>query len=99
MMFHSTPFLWLVAVTYAAFWMLHRYKWPRLTVLLVSSLVFYGAWNPIPLLVFVVYCAANHVAGRALERIRGKRPGDQRRRKLIMGVTVAFHLTGLILYK
>ena len=41
--FDRLRFLALLAATYAVYWLVAEYKWPRLLVLLTSSLVFYAA--------------------------------------------------------
>jgi D-alanyl-lipoteichoic acid acyltransferase DltB (MBOAT superfamily) len=94
MMFHSTPFLGLLAATYALYWLAAPYKWPRLVVLLVGSVVFYAAWNPAPLLIFAASCIVNFGCGHLLERT-----DDKRQRKAILIGAICFHLGGLIIYK
>jgi alginate O-acetyltransferase complex protein AlgI len=92
--FHSTPFLALLALSYAAFWLVAPLRWPRLAVLLLSSLVFYAAWNPAPLVVFGVIAVANGVGGHLLERWK-----DVRARRAVLAITVSVHLGLLVLYK
>ena len=94
MMFHSTPFFALLLVAYAAFWLLAPYRWPRLLVLLLSSLVFYAAWNPAPLLVFAGIALLNVVSGHLLERWK-----NVALRKAALAFTVTAHLGVLVLYK
>lgn len=94
MMFHSTPFLALLAATYAVYWLVAEHKWPRLLVLLASSLGFYAAWNPAPLAIFGTICLVNYVCGQLLERT-----DDPRQRKVLLIGAVCFHLGGLIIYK
>lgn len=94
MIFHSTPFFALLAVSYAAFWLVAPKRWPRLVVLLISSLVFYAAWNPAPLLVFAAIGAVNYVGGHLLER--WKLPGA---RKTVVTFVICAHLGTLVLYK
>ena len=94
MIFHSTPFFFLLAVAYAAFWLLAPQRWPRLLVLLISSLVFYAAWNPAPLIVFAGIALVNFIAGHLLER--WKAPNT---RRMVAGLAVGVHLGILVLYK
>ena len=94
MMFHSTQFLVLVGVTFAAFWALANHRWPRLMVLFAASLVFYAAWNPAPLVIFASYCLVNYLCGHLLERVE-----DGPARKGILVAALCFHLGILILYK
>ncbi len=94
MIFHSFPFFALLAVTYAAFWLVAPSRWPRLLVMLLSSLVFYAAWNPAPLLVFAGIAAVNWLGGQLLER--WKNPGV---RKAVVVSAITLHLGTLVLYK
>ena len=94
MMFHSVQFLALVAVAFAAFWLVANHRWPRLIVLFLSSLVFYAAWNPAPLVIFAAYCVVNWLCGHLLERVE-----DGPARKAILVAALCFHLGILIVYK
>jgi alginate O-acetyltransferase complex protein AlgI len=94
MIFHSTPFFALLAVSYALFWLAAPARWPRLLVLLLSSVVFYAAWNPAPLLVFAAIGAVNFLGGHLLERFKGVAV-----RKAITAFVVTTHLGTLVLYK
>jgi alginate O-acetyltransferase complex protein AlgI len=94
MMFHSVQFLALVALTFTAFWAVSNNRWARLTVLFVASLVFYAAWNPAPLVIFVGYCLVNWLCGHLLERME-----NGPARKAILVSALCFHLGILIVYK
>lgn len=94
MIFHSTPFFFLLVASYAAFWLVAPHRWPRLLVLLVSSLVFYAAWNLAPLIVFGAIALLNFLGGHALERT--KQPHT---RKAVVSLVVLLHLSVLVLYK
>ncbi|MBS1151229.1 MAG: poly(beta-D-mannuronate) O-acetylase [Myxococcaceae bacterium] len=94
MMFHSAQFLALVGVAFAAFWAVSNNRWPRLMVLFVASLVFYGAWNPAPLVIFAAYCLVNWGGGHLLERVQ-----ERGVRKAILVAALCFHLGILIIYK
>lgn len=94
MIFHSTPFFALLVVTYAAFWLVAPARWPRLLVLLLSSLIFYAAWKPAPLLVFAGIGFVNWVGGHWIERTKWWAT-----RRLIAGAVVALHLGTLVAYK
>lgn len=60
-------------------------------VLVGSSLVFYGAWKPVYLLLFAASIAANYGLGRLME--------DPRRRQFIGSVGVALNLAALGYFK
>jgi D-alanyl-lipoteichoic acid acyltransferase DltB (MBOAT superfamily) len=94
MMFHSVQFLLLVAITFGAYWLVHRQKWLRMGVLLLASLAFYAAWKPAPLLLFIGYAIVNFVAGQTLERV--ERPWA---RKLVLCLALAWHFGGLFIFK
>ena len=94
MMFHSIQFLLLVAITFAVYWLVHRQKWLRMGVLLFSSLAFYAAWKPAPLLLFIGYAIVNFVAGQMLERV--ERPWV---RKFVLCLALTWHLGGLFIFK
>ncbi len=94
MMFHSVQFLALVAVTFTAFWAVSNYRWPRLIVLFIASIVFYAAWNPAPLVIFAGYCVVNYFCGHLLERME-----DGPARKAVLITALCFHLGILIIYK
>jgi alginate O-acetyltransferase complex protein AlgI len=94
MLFHSVQFLAMLSVTFALYWAVRLYKWPRLIVLMVASLVFYVAWNPLPLLIFAFYGAVNVVCGRVMRHINEKGP-----RTLVMAAAVTLHLGTLCVFK
>ncbi len=94
MIFHSFPFLALLACAYALFWLLAPHRWPRLAVLLGASLVFYAAWNPAPLVVFALIGLVNFGGGQLLERSR-----HPLARKAVLVLVVTVHLSVLVLYK
>ena len=61
MLFHSLPFLAFLGLAFAAYWAVAKWKWPRLTILMVASLAFYAAWTPLPLLVFFWIALVDHL--------------------------------------
>lgn len=94
MLFHSLQFLVFFAVAFAAYWAVHRHRGLRVTVLLVSSVGFYAAWTPEPLLLFCGYAVVNVIAARALDATA--RPWL---RKSILTLAVGLELGGLALFK
>ncbi len=94
MMFHSVQFLLLVGVTFGAYWAVAEKKWLRMGVLLIASLLFYAAWKPAPLLLFMGYATVNFLAGQGLART--ERPWL---RKLILLLALTWHLGGLFVFK
>jgi alginate O-acetyltransferase complex protein AlgI len=94
MYFHSLQFLAFLAIVFTLFWAVYRSKAARLSVLLVSSLTFYAAWSPFPLLIFFWCAAVDHVVIHALRR--ASRP---RVRKALLAVSVVSNLSILSLFK
>jgi alginate O-acetyltransferase complex protein AlgI len=69
----------------------------RLIILILASLVFYAAWN-VPLISLIIFSAIiDYTAGRLLGREHPDPERDKRRRKLILGVSLAVNL-GLLGY-
>src|SRR5262245_39225484 len=93
-MFHSIQFMMLVGLPFAAYWAVHTRKWLRMSVLLIASLLFYAAWKPAPLVLFMGYALVNFLAGQALERLR--RPLA---RKAVLVAALTWHLGGLFVFK
>lgn len=94
MNFSSVPYLVLLSVTLALFWLVAPRRWPRLGILFASSIVFYSAWKPGPLIVFFALGMVNFIAGQVMERLT-----DPRHRKWLMIATVSVHLGTLIVFK
>jgi len=94
MLFNTALFLWF----FAAFFVLYSFvvlrHTPRLYLILVASLVFYAGWNYrfIPLLVFSG--VVDYAVGIGLANSR-----DERRRRALLGVSVATNLGILATFK
>lgn len=95
MSFHTTSFLVLLCALFAIYWLIARWRLPRLWLLLLASLGFYAVWNPLPLLLYLLAAIVNGVAGRLMERA-GK---DQAVRKTVMVSAVLIHVAVLVTYK
>ncbi|MEZ6065205.1 MAG: MBOAT family O-acyltransferase [Planctomycetaceae bacterium] len=79
MLFHSDQFLFVfLPIVFAAWWMLQRIGAGRLAQawLLLTSLVFYGWWEPRLLPLLLTSIAGNYLVGRYLARTTavGRRP-------------------------
>ncbi|MDQ3264516.1 MAG: MBOAT family protein [Myxococcota bacterium] len=94
MLFHSLQFLAFFAVVFFGYWLVARWRVPRLLVLLGASVAFYAAWNPWPLLLFAAYAVINLVTSRTLERVT--RPAA---RKAVLATAVTLQLGCLCLFK
>jgi alginate O-acetyltransferase complex protein AlgI len=93
MLFSSFTFVFqFLPATILAFAAARRHS-PRagILVLVAASLVFYGAWRPIYLLLFAASVAVNFVLGLAME--------DPRRRRMIGALGVALNLAVLGFFK
>ncbi len=95
MFFHSLQFLAFLVVTFAVYWAVAKSKTARLGVLLVASLLFYAAWSPFPLLVFLWCAVVDRLTTRGMARW-DERPGV---RKLLMIVSVVSNLGVLCTFK
>jgi alginate O-acetyltransferase complex protein AlgI len=91
MEFNSLEYVLLLVVTSLLFFGA-GYR-ARLIVLILASLVFYAAWS-VPLVSLIVLSAfVDYAAGRALARYEG----EQRRRKLVLAMSMTVNL-GLLAY-
>ncbi|HVE84420.1 MAG TPA: MBOAT family O-acyltransferase [Myxococcales bacterium] len=99
MLFHSVQFLALFGITFAVYWQVVKWKWPRLLVLFVASFLFYAAWSPLPVLLFCWYALVNWIAAGLI--VRFGEPGRERprARKWVLGLAVVSHLSVLATFK
>ncbi|MFZ5469852.1 MAG: MBOAT family O-acyltransferase [Myxococcota bacterium] len=94
MLFHSVQFLGFFAASFALYWAVHRHRWARMLVLLLTSLLFYAAWDPMPLVIFFWYAVVNWAGARLLERVEGRTE-----RSAILVVVITNHLMVLFTFK
>lgn len=94
MPFHSLPFLAFLAVTFGVYWMVARYRWPRLVVLLLASLVFYAVLTPFPLIIFLVGVTVDHLLVKGMART-----DNPRVRHGLVTLSVVFNLGLLATFK
>jgi D-alanyl-lipoteichoic acid acyltransferase DltB (MBOAT superfamily) len=105
MSFHQLNFLVLFGGVLIIYWSVARWRLPRLWVLLLASLGFYAAWNPVPLLLYLFSAAVNAIAGPMMERpvnrsaSRAMREKYDRQRKNVMVVAVCIHVGVLVTSK
>src|SRR5258706_16354707 len=100
MVFNSLHFAWFFLVVYAAYRMLpalvsvdkaHRgQNW----LLLLASYYFYAAWD----YRFVALLAASTLVDYSCGLLLGRLP-DQRRRRLVLGLSIGFNLSMLGFFK
>lgn len=92
MLFNSMKFAVFLPIVFAVYWALpHKWRW---ALLLVSSYYFYMSWNPKYVLLILLTTIVSYMAGRALERWRGKTA-----RVLILAGTSILCLGTLFLFK
>ncbi len=93
MLFSTFPFLCFFVVAFSVYWALPRHRW-RLLWLFLASCFFYMSWNP--WLIGLVFTSASidYLVALALERASGPR-----RRRLLVGLSVAANLTFLGYFK
>ncbi len=94
MLFDTTLFVWFFLLVFAGFWMLVRFPIARVLWLLVASYAFYAAWNPWLLSLILFSTVLDFSVGRAMGR-----SGDQRRRTVLLVVSLVGNLGLLALFK
>ena len=90
MIFNSVTFLLFLVVTVALYWVLPRRV--RLWMLFLSSLMFYGFWRVEFVPVMLASAVTDYLVSLAIAR-----SDDARRRKTLLGVSLAVNL-GLLFY-
>jgi len=93
-LFNSFDFVVFLALTYAAYRLLHRWRWPRLLWLLLISLFFYGCWKPWYLVLIALSAFNSYFFGMGIWRART--PGL---RKALLAGTVLLDLSLLGVFK
>ena len=94
MLFHSLQFLLFLPVALAVYWAAAARPLLRKTLLLVSSLIFYMAWNPLPVVLLLGLTTIDYGVGRALMRVRGAGA-----RKAVLLVSIVSNVGSLALFK
>lgn len=93
MLFNSLTFVVFYLTVFAAYWLL-RARAPQNVLLLAASWVFYGAWSWKFLLLLLGSSVLDYVCGLLIERAT-----TQRRRRLVLTVSVAGNLLFLATFK
>lgn len=93
MLFNSPLFVVFFGCVFCLYWWLRR-RQPQNTLLLLASYVFYGTWSLKFLALLWLSTAVDYTCGRLLGAT-----GDQRRRRLIVALSVAVNLTFLGTFK
>lgn len=95
MFFHSVQFLAFLVVSFALYWAVARSRAARMGVLLTSSLLFYAAWSPFPLVIFIWCALVDFLTTRGMARWGH----DKGIRKALMIVSVVSNLGVLSTFK
>jgi alginate O-acetyltransferase complex protein AlgI len=93
MLFVEPRFFVFFAIVFTVYWSLRRNR-DRKIVLLIASYIFYGAWDPRFTLLLAFSTVFDYGAGLAMEAT-----ADERRRKLIICVSLAVNLALLFTFK
>lgn len=97
MTFNSLQYLGFLALVVALHWALPRRA--RVPLLVVTSYVFYAAWDVRFLALIVGVSAVDWAVGRALERVDDGRPGVDRLRRRLLLVSIVVDLGVLAVFK
>ncbi len=94
MLFNSLDFITFFVVVFTLYWATIRLTGVASSVLLVASLIFYGSWHPLYLLLMVGACAVDFVTGGLMHTVK-----TQRGRKALLLVSLVSNLGILAVYK
>jgi len=89
MTFDSLTFVVFLALAFVCYWSIRSWR-ARKVLLLVSSYVFYAAWNPFFVLLLMATTGFDWFATRWMDRI-----DIPSRRKLILAASIAINLLAL----
>jgi len=94
MLFNSISYLVFFAIVLAVYWSMPGHRM-RQWWLLMMSWLFYAAWSPEYLILFMIMTAINWSAGILVDRYRQ----DHRRAKRILAASIVLNLCNLALFK
>jgi alginate O-acetyltransferase complex protein AlgI len=94
MLFHSLQFLLFLPFTFLLYWFVFIEETPKKVVLVVASLIFYMAWNPLPVLFLLHLVIVSWIVGRLL--VRTHHAGL---RKLWLAISIINHVGMLGTFK
>jgi D-alanyl-lipoteichoic acid acyltransferase DltB (MBOAT superfamily) len=73
MHFHSLDYLVFLALVLSGYWLLARHGQLRLSLVVLSSCVFYMAWQPAYIVLLLTSCVLDYSVGLGMARANGKR--------------------------
>jgi alginate O-acetyltransferase complex protein AlgI len=94
MLFHSLQFLLFLPIVMLLYWSLAQRATVRKTLLVVASLIFYMAWNPMPVVLLLYLTVVDWAVGRGLAAARSAAV-----RKWILAASVVNNIGMLGLFK
>jgi D-alanyl-lipoteichoic acid acyltransferase DltB (MBOAT superfamily) len=94
MLFNSSIFFAFYAAFFPLYWLVHRNRRLRTSLVLVASYVFYGAWDWRFLSLIVASTVVDFYCGRAIAA-----SSDQKRRKRLLFVSLGVNLGALGFFK
>lgn len=94
MLFHSLQFLLFLPIAMFLYWSLAQHSTARKAILIVSSLIFYMAWNPAPVVLLLYLTLVDWAVGLGLSKARGAVA-----RKAILALSIVNNLFLLGLFK
>lgn len=95
MLFHSFQYMLFLPVVFGLYWAVAGSPTARKLLLLVASALFYMAWSPAPFLLVVYLATVDYFLARAMARFAGQ----QKRRKLLVAISVINNLAILGFFK
>jgi D-alanyl-lipoteichoic acid acyltransferase DltB (MBOAT superfamily) len=94
MLFHSAQFGVFFITVFCLFWLLHRWRVPRMVFLLAASCAFYMSWNPYFILLILFSASVDYVVALQLEHVT-----TLWKRRLMLALSISINLSLLFFFK
>ena len=94
MLFTNGNYFIFLAAVFFAYWLLARWRVPRVCFLLAASYYFYALWNPRFLALLFLLSTVDFLNALGINKARG-----HALRKVLVGLSVAMNVATLILFK
>ena len=94
MLFNSVEFIIFLVIVFTVTWLLARWRLLQTLFLLAASYFFYAQWNPWYLFLIVFTSSVDYLVGGTIYRL-----SDQRRRKLLLLLSLGTDLGVLAVFK
>ena len=99
MSFNSSPYAWFLLLVFGMFWLLHRQRGARNGLLLLASWTFYAAWDWRYLSLILFSTILDYSVGRALGDCDPQDPGQRRKRRALLSMSLIGNLGMLGVFK